>query len=409
MNQNKKKILMVMPILPFPENGADQIERVAGIRQFKRLGFEVKIITKLASWQSKESADKAAKTTGVEIITIPYKYSNRQLSLGEKIKKNFKKILNPLYLDGAAMEYGELEIRQTFSREIESWKPDIVWFEYTYLWPLYKTAQKANIPIATRSHNFEPRHFIEENGYLAVNFLKLVPKMISEYIAARSSNVIFSITPREEKIYKKIGARKVQTLPQRILSQYTEKIRSIKESSPLNVFFAGSSYNVPHNRKAVEVILKEIVPLVKEKAAGKFAFYVTGAKLPPELKKYFNDTDIVYKGFVDDWENFVSDMDIALVPSLFGAGMQQKIFEPLVRGIPTITSGRALNGYPFEHGKQLLLADSAEDFANCLIKLENFDLRKKLSRNAIEISRELFSLEKIDEIVLSELNKLLSY
>lgn len=407
MNQSEKKILMVMPILPFPENGADQIERATGIRQLKRLGFEVKVIAKLASWQDQEIVNEAKKEIGVEIITIPYKYSNKQLSFGEKIKKNFKKILNPFYLDGAAMEYGEFEIQEAFSKEIGLWKPDIVWFEYTYLWPLYKLAKKKNIPIVTRSHNFEPRHFLEEDGYSAINFLKFIPKMISEYITAKNSNVIFAITPREKRAYEKIGAKKVETLPQRVLSKNLEKQHSAKEGDDLNVFFAGASYNVHHNKKALEFILKEIIPLIKKKSPGRFAFHITGAKLPLEFNKYFNGKDVVYKGFVQDWESFVSNMDIALIPSLFGAGMQQKVFEPLARGIPTVTSKKALSGYPFAVGEHLLLAETANEFVEQILKLQDINLRRKLSENAVHLSQEIFSQTMLDRVVRKGLDEIL--
>lgn len=409
MNPNKKKILMVMPSLPFPVTGAEQSDRANGIKQIIRLGFDVKAIVKLVSWQSFDYAQSIAKELGIEIVPIRYKYSNAEISFKTKIKKFLLKLANPLFFDGAALEYNEPEIKKMVEKIVSNWNPDLITFDYTYLWPLYKIAQKAKIPIIVRSHNFEPRHFLEEEGYGISNFLKFIPKMISEYLTAKNSSLIFSITPKEKKIYKKIGAKNVHNLPLRGLYLCLENFHDTRNKTPLNVFFMGASYNVPHNRKALEFILRDIVPLVKKKSPDKFVFYATGAKLPSEFNKYFNDTDTIYKGFVDDMEGFISDMDIALIPSLFGAGMQQKVFEPLVRGIPTITSARALNGYPFEHGKQLLLADSAEEFADCLIQLENFDLRKELSQNAVKTSRDLFSLEKMDKIVLTELNNLLNY
>lgn len=407
MNQNKKKILMVMPSLPFPITGAEQSDRANGIKQMIRLGFDVKVIVKLVSWQSFDYARSIAEELGIEIIPIKYKYSNAKISFKTKFKKLFLKMINPLFFDGAALEYNEPEIKNKLAETIKIWKPDLIIFDYTYLWPLYKIAKKFSIPIVVRSHNFEPYHFLEEDGYTILNFFKFIPKMISEYLTVKNSSLIFSITPKEKKIYEKIGAKKVRNLPLRGLYRYLKNPHNIRNKTPLNFFFMGASYNVPHNRRALEFILREIIPLVRKKSVGKFVFYATGAKLPAEFNKYFNGNDAIYEGFVENMEEFISNMDIALIPSLFGAGMQQKVFEPLTCGIPTITSKKSLNGYPFENGKHLLLADSAEDFANCLIELENFDLRKELSKNAIKISQELFSLEKIDKIVLSELMSIL--
>jgi len=39
------------------------------------------------------------------------------------------------------------------------------------LWPLYKIVKNSHTPIITRSINFEPLHFLEEDGYSFLNIL----------------------------------------------------------------------------------------------------------------------------------------------------------------------------------------------------------------------------------------------
>ncbi len=109
--------------------------------------------------------------------------------------------MNIGYWDGAAFEYADPEIKAIFSRELDEFKPDAVWFDYTYLWPLYKIAKKNKIPIYTRSINFEPMHFLDEDGHSWWNYLKSIPKFVSEYLTTRMSDKIFAITPKEAEIY----------------------------------------------------------------------------------------------------------------------------------------------------------------------------------------------------------------
>ena len=66
--------------------------------------------------------------------------------------------------------------------------------------------------------------------------------------------------------------------------------------------------------------------------------------------------NMIYRGYVNKYEDLMKEMDIAISPSISGRGMQQKIFEPLARGIPTISSDKGMQGYQFEDGKHILLA-----------------------------------------------------
>jgi glycosyltransferase involved in cell wall biosynthesis len=132
-----------------------------------------------------------------------------------------------------------------------------------------------------------------------------------------------------------------------------------------------------------------------------FMFHIYGTKFPDAFRRYLN-ASTVYGGSVAMIEE--DEMDIALVPSLSGRGMQQKIFEPLSRGIPTITSLRGLNGYPFENGKHLLFAETAPDFASALITCVNHRVREKMSKNALALARSLFSQERLDALIKETLS-----
>lgn len=401
-----KKILMVMPILPFPPAGAEQTDRARGITQLREMGFEIRVITKLAAWQSSDYVAEIEQELGVRFIPVSYKYSNKQLSVPEKIKKFFLKLKNPFLLDGAALEYAEPEIKNIFAAELQKWQPDLIWFDYTYLWPLYKMARKNKIPIIARSINFEPSHFLQEDGYTPINLLKSVPKFLSEFITVRRSDIILAITPQEEKIYRRMGA-KAATLPLRGLPFCLRNNHPIRERETLQVFFMGSTYNVAHNRRALEFIIKNLAPQIEARYPGFFYFNILGSKIPPAYEKYFKD-NVKYGGalYRRDLEEFLSGMDIALIPSFFGAGMQQKIFEPLARAIPTITSARGLAGYPFEDKKHLFLADDLEGFISALLSLRDARVRQTLSLASSKISRKIFSKAALDEVVRWSINEL---
>ncbi len=393
--QEKKKILLVTPRFPYPEAGACEQDRADGIRQLKRLGYEVKVIGKFFDWQNQEEVVEFWKKENVEIIPVPYIYGTKFAP--NKFKKYLYVLTHPWYVDGSVLEYTEPNVQKIFEKELDNFKPDYVWLDYTYLWPLYKFAKKRSTPILVRSINFEAFHFLDEDGRSLINYLKFIPKYFTEVITAKVADVLFSITPKELKTYKKLRREKIYNLPIRAMYKKLDT-HTPKEKEKLHIFFSGSTYNVSHNRHALEFIIKEVAPMVYKKFGNQFQFHITGNKFPEDLKNYLVD-NVVYEGFVDDIENFLAQMDIAIVPSLRGAGMQQKIFEPLARGFPTITHERGVADYDYTPGEDVLVGVTPNDFVDALEELISTEKRKKLSENAKAKSKKQFSIEVLDNTV----------
>lgn len=396
---------MVMPSIPYPEYGAEQIDRACGIRQLKRLGYDVRVIAKTNEWQTQEFVRNVEAILGVPIIGIPYLYSNKVLSTKERLLKFFGRFRSPLYFDGAAFEYSDPNMQSAVTAEADRWKPDIMWFEYTYLWPLYHIARTRNIRIITRSANIEPQHFLDENGRTILNYFKYFPKFIGERLSIRWSDIVFSITPRDKATYDQMRLSKVINLPLRGLPLCINTVSTIREQKPLKVFFMGSTYTVQHNKKALEMVITDIAPRILVDDPQSFVFYILGRKFPTEFDRYLRD-NVIVKGYVEDLHLFLEEMDIALIPSLFGSGMQQKIFEPLAMGIPTLTSSRGIANYPFYEGESVLFGSDGRDFVSQLMKMKDIEYRRELSMNAKQIAKKIFSQEALDIIVRDSIENL---
>lgn len=380
-------------------NGACEADCGTGILQFKRLGFETRVITKTVPGQNIRAAAEELDTV---IIPVPFKFDNKAFWF-KKLKEYFFRFLqNPLLLDGTAFEYGDRELKAALEKEIKEWQPDLVWFDSTQMWPLYGIVKKHRLPIITRSQNFEPRHLLEEHNASFSAYLRFLPKLISEIMAVKKSDLIFAITPKEAGIYRCLGAKDVAVLPLRGLWDCLKENREIKEKEKLDVFYIGSSYDVYHMRKNAEFILKEIAPKIEKRAPGRFRFNFFGSKFPEEFQRYLGE-NIVYSGYARDLDRALADMDIALIPSFKGAGMKRKIFESLARGIPTVTSPEGLAGYPVK--SEVLLAADAKGFIKRLLELQDVDLRKKLSQESLKLCAGLFSREAFDSLVLNKIKQ----
>src|SRR3989344_792735 len=395
------KILVVTPRFPVPPPGACEKDRYYNLLQLRDLGYEVSVLSKVSPTYDTELALKFSREQGISVKTVPYEFKK------EKGLFYWLGHLLPWNWDGAAYEYSHGSTLSAMSELLDSTRPDLVWFDYTYLWPLYAEVKKRKIPVITRSINFEARHFLQEDGYTLINLIRFVPKFISELITINLSDWIFAITPAEKKTYERYGgAGKTSTLPLRGLAHVLDARVPVKDRDILKVFFMGSTYNVHHNKAALEYVVREIAPLVEARAPGKFIFHILGKQIPKDLEKYIVN-NVKYVGYQDP-KIFLQDMDIAVIPSLFGAGMQQKVFEPMDLGLPLVTHTRAIVGYPFVAGTHYLRSETPSEFASEILRLGDINLRRQLSEAAHNQSVRLFSQTKLEELVLSVLSKLLS-
>ncbi len=214
-----------------------------------------------------------------------------------------------------------------------------------------------------------------------------MPKYVSEWMVARKSDMVLAVSPDEEQWYKRLGAKEATTLPLRGLSQCLQE-RTHYEKDVLDVVYLTSNYSMGHNRVIVEFVLKDVIPLVRKAMPGKYRFHVTGRKFPKEFEKYLGE-DVVSVGFVPDIGAFLGTMDVALSPWITGQGMQQKVFEPLCRSIPTMTT--KTGGYPFEKDNEVLLCATPDEYVEGFRKFLSADERNRISKAAYRKALSLFS------------------
>lgn len=383
-------ILIITPRVPHPASGADEQDRAEGITQLVRLGHTVHVIAKHFTWQDTAGAEAWARRDGFRLTLIPYKTGKHIVG----------RLQNPLWLDGAAYEYGSREFKAILESEIQKHHPDVGWLDHSECWPGAEVFHTHGIPVVARSINIESTHFLQEEGRDPLKLVMFLAKHYGEYLLAKKSEVLLAINPQEERWYGRFGDARL--LPLRSMGRIVANAphQTHNGRRVLKLFFSGSSYNVPHNRAAAEFIITKLMPCLRAEYPGQFEVHITGAKLPDDLKANVMD-DIQVRGYIpfEDMNAFFDDMDIALTPSFFGAGMQQKIFEPLARGFPAVIMSRGLAGYPFEAGVEYLAADSEEDFVKALKVLQSDEARDALGKRARLKGEQLFGQASLDRIV----------
>ena len=146
------------------------------------------------------------------------------------------------------------------------------------------------------------------------------------------------------------------------------------------ILFTGTMNYFP-NYDAVIYFCEKIFPIIQRELPDA-SFYVVGNNPNKRLLRYANNK-IVITGHVADVRPYFADSAVSVCPLRSGSGMQAKNLEAMAMGVPVVTTTRGFQGLEATSGKDLLVADNPEDFANNVIQvIKEPEFRQELSENA---------------------------
>ena len=97
---------------------------------------------------------------------------------------------------------------------------------------------------------------------------------------------------------------------------------------------------------------------------------------------------------MDDARAFIDDCDILIVPLLSGSGMRIKIIEAMAAGKAVISTRVGAEGIMAEEGKDILLADTADEFRKQVARLAASPTElRALGAQARELVERDYSIE----------------
>jgi len=161
------------------------------------------------------------------------------------------------------------------------------------------------------------------------------------------------------------------------LSDYPFAIRNV--SQPVIVFI-GNMFSV-QNMDACLYFAADVMPVITAELSAKFRVVGKISKSNSErLQKYPN---IEITGEVSTISDAVTDARVAVCPMRIGAGVQNKVLEYMALGIPTITSSVGLEGLDAVPEKDILLADTPDEYLSQIKRIwSDKSLFQNLAQNA---------------------------
>lgn len=101
-------------------------------------------------------------------------------------------------------------------------------------------------------------------------------------------------------------------------------------------------------------------------------------------------------GYVDDLRPYVQRAEVMLSPMVYSVGIQNKVLEAMALGTPVVVAAQAATALGTTAGRDLLVAESAQEFASATLRLlDDADLHQTLSRHGREYVEQQHDWQKV--------------
>ena len=140
---------------------------------------------------------------------------------------------------------------------------------------------------------------------------------------------------------------------------YSEKVKSL--------VFTGAMDYWP-NIDAVKWFVAEVFPVLQAKDST-INFYIVGSNPTDEVLQLQTTPGVVVMGRVEDIRPYIQYATAIVAPMRIARGIQNKVLEAMSLERAVIVSSMGLEGISAEHGLEVLVADTADEFINVISDL----------------------------------------
>jgi glycosyltransferase involved in cell wall biosynthesis len=168
----------------------------------------------------------------------------------------------------------------------------------------------------------------------------------------------------------------ISVLSNGVDQDYFQPNNNIQRDPETLVFSGKMSYHA--NISMVMYLAREVMPRIWQKRPG-VRLVVVGKDPSAAVRKLSYNPLIVVTGTVDDIRYYLWKATVAVVPLVYGTGIQNKILEAMATGTPVITTSNALRSLGAVPGREIMIADSPEEFSEGVLRLiENRRAQREL-------------------------------
>ncbi|UCG12687.1 MAG: glycosyltransferase, partial [Deltaproteobacteria bacterium] len=217
-----------------------------------------------------------------------------------------------------------------------------------------------------------------------------------ERMACQNFDGVVAVSGIDQEVFReRFAVRNAYAIPTGVDTEYFSPTKdSVLENS---LVFTGAMDWLP-NEDAILYFAREILGKIKEQIPD-VKLTVVGRnpsqRLLNELERH---PEIEVTGWVDDVRAYIGRSALYIIPLRIGGGTRIKAYEAMAMGKAIVSTSIGTEGLPVSDGENLVLADSAETFADAVVGLlKNSESRRAIEKAAREYVEKHVSWEKAAE------------
>jgi polysaccharide biosynthesis protein PslH len=191
----------------------------------------------------------------------------------------------------------------------------------------------------------------------------------------------------------------ISVLPNGVDLEFFHPNSAAQRNDESLVFSGKMSYHA--NISMVKYLIAEIMPRVWEKRP-RVRLMIVGKDPGAAILELGTDPRIMVTGTVEDIRPYLWEAAVAVVPLVYGAGIQNKILEAMACGTPVVTTSRTLSSIDAISGRELVVADGAEEFSRAILELlDNPEMRLDIGAAGLVYVRKHHSWATVAQEMLA--------
>ena len=296
-------------------------------------------------------------------------------------------------------KYESAEMRREISERVARDNFDVLICDF--LVPSINIPPRLNCPTVLFQHNVEAliwkRHYeVQKNplkrAYLYVQWRKA---QAFERAACRRFDQVIAVSREDSELMRRdYGVETVTDVPTGVDTDFFRPSGREKRE-PHNLVFTGSMDWLP-NEDAIRFFTTEVLPRIKQRLPDVTLTVVGRNPFPGLVELGKRDPAVIVTGRVEDVRPYMERAAAYIVPIRVGGGTRLKIYEAMAMEKAIVSTTIGAEGLPVEPDVELLLGDTAEEFADGVVRvLTDETLARGLGERAAQLVRERFGWERV--------------
>jgi sugar transferase (PEP-CTERM/EpsH1 system associated) len=215
------------------------------------------------------------------------------------------------------------------------------------------------------------RQYAEQSPAWTSWIYRLEAKYLAEYEKriARKFDHVLVVSEQEKGVFP--GSEDTPNLAVMSNGVDFEFFRSVRSgtraTAPQTLVFTGAMDYRP-NIEGIKWFVESVFPQIQA-AVPDVELLIVGSKPTPEIERLGRLRSVVVTGFVDDVREYLARASVCVVPLRVARGIQNKVLEAMAMGKAVVCTPQAHEGIRATSGKELVVAEGADDFAAATIDL----------------------------------------